>query len=317
VAVSVTVYYKGGPERKLELSNTLSRIHRRAAALSPGRKLTAVKERIKKVQERIGDMDTKEADDAMRAKFHQDMRALTRSCSAAMHAAVSVEYREPDATTPGSLVWLFRGEKPAISLVSSFMESAGMQAVDSYVMGAVASRHDFVMEDLDAIGCNRIRLATEDAARALREEYDGEKASDQIGGCVHADEQQVLVADGVNHYGVIHAAARAVAGFRSAREGRGCASRCAVGLCVGSGEWLTSDAETTLWIRETMKWINREGSTDRDELEAEIGARVGNEPSKDAALFDQAVRAIVGAARGRFDGESLAPMKIKKRKKEG
>lgn len=77
---------------------------------------------------------------------------------------------------------------------------------------------------------------------------------------------------------------------------------------MGSGEWLTPDAELVLWIRETMKWINREGRTARDELEAQIGARVGNEPPRDADLFDQTARAIVGISHGRLDGDTLAPM---------
>lgn len=81
---------------------------------------------------------------------------------------------------------------------------------------------------------------------------------------------------------------------------------------MGSGEWLTPDAELVLWIRETMKWISREGSTARDELEAQIGARVGNEPSRDTGLFDQTARAIVGVAHGQFDGEALSPMKKNK-----
>ena len=75
---------------------------------------------------------------------------------------------------------------------------------------------------------------------------------------------------------------------------------------------MTPDAELVLWIRETMKWISREGREDRDELEAQIGARVGSKPSRDADLFDQTVRAIIGASLGRFDGEALAPMKEEK-----
>lgn len=307
MGVSVTVYYKGGPERRGELSETLARIRRRAAALPDGRKLTVAEERAKKVSERIGEMDAEEADDTMRSKFHQDMRALAKSCSDAISGSVSVEYREPDGTTPGSLVWLFRDGSDGTDIVARLMGSAGLSAADSRVMGAVASRHDFALEDLSAAGCNRIRLAAEATARALREEYGGKKADNQIGGGVHADERQVPL--GANRYGAVRAAARAVAGVRRAAEGRGRPHRRPGGLRVGSGEWLTPAAELVLWIRETMKWINREGRTDRDELEAQIGARVGNEPSRDADLFDQAARAIAGMSHGQFDGETLAPMK--------
>lgn len=310
MGVSVTVYYRGGPERRDELSATLARIRRRADALPPGRKLTVAEERVQKVEERIGDMDAKEADDTMRSKFHQDMRALVKSCSDAISGSVSVEYREPDGTTPGSLVWLFRGDPAGTDIVARLMGSAGLSAADSRVMGAVVSRHDFAPEDLDAVGCNRIRLAAEETARALWEEYGGKKADNQIGGGVHADERQVPL--GVNRYGVVRAAARAVAGIRRAAEGRGRPPRRAGGLCVGSGEWLTPPAEIVLWIRETMKWINREGRTDRDELEAQIGARVGNEPPRDADLFDQTALAIAGMSHGQLDGETLAPMNRKK-----
>jgi len=220
VGVSVTVYYKGGPERADELSDTLARIRRRAAALPDGRKLDVAKERIGKVEERIKDD----------------------------------------------------------------------------------------LDNLTASGCNRIRLATENAARALLEEYRGEKASDQIGGCFHSDERQIPF-EGARQYGAVRAAFLAVAGVRRAGEGRGLAPRSAGGLRVGSGEWLTPSAESALWTRETMKWINREGRTDRGELEAQIGARVGNEPSRDAALFGHASNAIVGASCGKFDGEAVEPMK--------
>lgn len=312
MGVSVTIYYKGGPERKGELSETLDRIRRRADALPSGRKLTAAEERAKKVEDRIGELDAEEADSVMRSKFHQDMRAMARSCSDAISRSVSVEYREPDETTPGSLVWLFRGDRAAPDTVTRIMESAGLRETGSHVMGAVASRHDFALDDLDAAGCNRIRLAAEETARALWEEYRGKKTGDQVGGGIHADERQVPLGE-ARQYGAVRAAARAVAGAGVGRagEGRGCAPWRAGGLHVGSGEWLTPGAELVLWIRETMKWINREGSTARDELEAQIGARVGNDPSRDAGLFDQTARAIVGAAHARFDGEALAPMKKK------
>lgn len=308
MGVSVTVYYKGGPERRDELSQTLARIRRRIDALTEGRKLTVAEERAGKVVDRIKEMDASATSDAMQSKFHQDMRALVASCSDAIPGSVSVEYREPDATTPGSLVWLFRGDRNGTDTVGRAMEAAGLHRTDSRTLGAVAARYDFAMGDLDAAGCNRIRLATEEAARALWEEYGGKKAEHQIGGSVHADERQVP-SKGINPYGVIRAAARAVAGVRRAGEGRGWTSRRAGGLRLGSGEWLTPDAELVIWMRETMKWINREGQTDRDELEAQIGARVGNEPSGDTALFDQTARAITEASLGRFDGESLTPMK--------
>ncbi len=295
MGVSVTVYYKGGPERRGELSETLARIRRRAEALPDGRKLTVSEERAEKVAERIDEMDANEADDSMRSKFHQDMRALAKSCSDAISGSVSVEYREPDETTPGSLVWLFRADPVGTDTVARLMGPAGLSAADSSVIGAVVSRHDFAMGDLDAAGCNRIRLAAEETARALREEYCGKKADNEIGGGVHADERQVPP-NGVNQYGVARAATLASAGVRGAGDGRGSPPRRAGGLHVGFGEWLTPEAETVLWIRETMKWINREGRTDRDELEAQIGARVGNDPASDAALFDQTARAIEGVS---------------------
>lgn len=308
MAVSVIVYYKGGLDRRDELSETLARVRRRADALPAGRKLTVAEERIGKVEERIEEMDTGEADAAMRSKFHQDMRAMVKSCSVAISGSVTVEYREPDETTSGSLVWLFRGNTAGAGIAARIMGDAGLKETDSHIMGAIVSRHDFALNDLNAAGCNRIRLAVEKAARALREEYRGEKASDKVGGCVHADERQVSFG-GTSQYGAVRAAAIAIVRVRRAGEGRRLALGRAGGLHMGSGEWLTPGAEIALWIRETTKWINREGRVARDELEAQIGARVGNEPSRDAGLFDQTARAIAGAAHGRFDGEALEPKK--------
>lgn len=78
---------------------------------------------------------------------------------------------------------------------------------------------------------------------------------------------------------------------------------------VRGAEWLTFEAELILWIREAMKWINREGPTGREEIEAEIGARAASDPSRDAELFDSTVSAVVGAGMAAFDGETLSPLR--------
>ena len=79
------------------------------------------------------------------------------------------------------------------------------------------------------------------------------------------------------------------------------------------GQWLSPEAELILWIRETMKWINREGPSGRSEIESEIGARVANDPSRDAILFDQAVSAVVSAGSASFDGTTVSPAGAEKR----
>lgn len=76
-----------------------------------------------------------------------------------------------------------------------------------------------------------------------------------------------------------------------------------------SGEgWLTPESELVLWTREAVKWIKREGSTGRDELEAQVGARVANDPSRDAELFAGMVSVVSSAGVVAFDGNTVSPL---------
>jgi hypothetical protein len=316
--VSVLVYYRDADGRADELGRSLSRVRRRAGMLArgdeSGPKLEACERRAEKLEELIGGADAEEIDSKMRAKFHKDMADLCRSCSAAI-APAGVSYDEP-SDAPGAVAW-----RPASTreTVAGMMAEAGLREAPA----AEAARFEFDARQLDASGCNRIRQAVEAAARRLWEEAGhGQEAEDAVAGRVHADERETNVRESVpgvvpvaTHYGAFRAARWILAGVvRAARGttaggGRGWAARRAGGLHVGrDAEWMTPEAELVLWIREAMKWINREGPTGRDEIEAEIGARVANDPSRDAELFDSTVSAVVGAGTAAFDGETLSPV---------
>jgi len=306
--VSVLVYYRDADGRADELGRSLSRVRRRAGMLPPGPKLEACGRRAEKLEELIAQADAAEIDSRMRAKFHKDMADLCVSCSAAV-APAGVSYEEPTADAPGAVAW-----RPASAgrAAAGLMAGAGLREV------AGAARWEFDAGQLDASGCNRIRLAVEAAARRLWEAGDGQEAGGAVAGGVHADEQEAGGAAlrrggaraGAAHYGAFRAALRILAGARGAAAGggRGRAARRAGGLRVARGaEWLTPEAEFILWIREAMKWINREGQAGRAEIEAEVGARAANDPSRDAGLFDSMVSAAVGAGAAEFDGETLSP----------
>jgi hypothetical protein len=315
--VSVLVYYRDADGRADELGRALSRVRRRAGMLArggepPGLKLEACERRAEKLEELIGEADAEEIDSKMRAKFHKDMADLCKSCSAAV-APVEVSYDEP-ADAPGAVAW-----RPASTResVAGLMAGAGLRETPA----AGAARYEFDAGQLDASGCNRIRQAVEAAARRLWEAGDGQEAKDVVAGRVHADERKADERGAVPripvaaHYGAFRAACRIFAGVaRAARGafaggGRGWAARRAGGLHVGrDAEWLTPEAELILWIREAMKWINREGPAGREEIEAEIGARVANDPSRDAELFGSTVSAAAGAGTAVFDGETLFPV---------
>jgi hypothetical protein len=318
--VSVLVYYRDADGRADELGRSLSRVRRRAEMLArggepPGPKLEACERRAEKLEELIGDADAEEIDSKMRAKFHKDMADLCRSCSAAI-APAGVSYDEP-ADAPGAVAWRPTSTRET---VAGMMAGAGLREAPA----ADAARFEFDARQLDASGCNRIRQAVEAAARRLWEEAKhGQEAEDAVAGCVHADERKTNEREAVSrvfraaatHYGAFRAAhgifagAVRAAGGTSAGCGRGWAARRAGGLHVGrDAEWMTPEAELVLWIREAMKWINREGPTGRNEIEAEIGARVANDPSRDAELFDSTVSAVVGAGTAAFDGETLSPV---------
>jgi hypothetical protein len=309
--VSVLVYYRDADGRADELGRALSRVRRRAGMLPPGPKLEACGRRAEKLEELIGGADAEEIDSRMRAKFHKDMADLCRSCSAAI-APAGVSYDEP-AGAPGAVSWRPASVRGA---VSGLMARAGLREAPA----AGAARWEFDAGQLDASGCNRIRLAVEAAARRLWGAGDGQEAEDAVAGRVHADEREadgrgaVFQAAPAAHYGAFRAALGVLAGVaRAARwapagGGRGRAARRARGLHVArDAEWLTPEAELILWIRETMKWINREGPAGRGEIEAEIGARAANDPSRDAELFDSAASAVAGAGMATFDGDALSP----------
>ena len=303
--VAVLVYYRDADGRADELGRALSRVRRRAGMLPPGPKLDACERRAEKLEELIGEADAEEIDSKMRAKFHKDMADLCKSCSVAV-APVAVSYDEP-ADAPGAVAW-----RPASAreTVAGLMARAGLREVPT----AEAARYEFDAGQLDASGCNRIRQAVEAAARRLWEVGDGQKAKGIVAGGVHADERETgetvfRAVPASPHYGALRAAlwiSTGAARGTLAGGGRGWAARRARGLHVArDAEWLTPEAELILWIREAMKWINREGPAGRDEIEAEIGARAANDPSRDAELFDSTVSAVVGAGMAAFDGEML------------
>ena len=313
--VSVLVYYRDADGRADELGRALARVRRRAGMLPPGRKLEACGRRADKLEELIGEADMEEIDSKMRAKFNKDMADLCRSCSAVV-APAGVSYDEP-ADAPGAVVWRSVSAREA---VADLMLGAGMREVPT----AEAVRYEFDAGQLDASGCNRIRQAVEAAARRLLEVENGQETKGVFAGGVHADERKAIFrVQATAHYGAFRAARRVLARAARARGalaggGRGWAARRAGGLHVASdAEWLTPEAELILWIREAMKWINREGPSGREEIEAEVGARAANDPSRDAELFDSTVPAVAGAGMAAFDGETLSPVReVRERDKE-
>ena len=299
--VSVTVYYRDIGDREAELDETLARINRRISMLGPGKKLDAAKERAEKVEARIRELGgDSESDDKMRAKFRKDMSDLAESIRTVI-APASLRMEDD------GLVWDLAGAPEAALDV---MRPSGMRAVHSE--GGL-HRYEFDPDALDAEACNRIRQAAEAVARTLWEAH-GQETENRVGGRVHADEPEVP--GGTRRRGrAAGAAARILArGDVVAGAGRGRLPRGAGGLRLGSeGQWLSPEAELILWIRETMKWINREGPSGRSEIESEIGARVANDPSRDAILFDQAVSAVVSAGSASFDGTTVSPAGAEKR----
>jgi len=304
--VSVTVYYRDVGDRESDLEETLVRLNRRISMLEPGLKLDAAKERAEKVESRIRELsDEEEPDEKMRAKFRKDMTDLAETC----RAAVSPSSFRLDGD---ALVWEFGGT-PEADAISDLMQSAGMRATES---DGDSARFEFDADALDAESCNRIRLATEEAARILWEASGGQKANDRVGRGVHADEPEVPGAGRSGRASGI--AARILArGAVGARAGRGRIPWRAGGLRLGSdGRWLEPEAELILWIRELMKWVNREGTSGRDEVEAQVGARVANDPARDSVLFEQAVAAAVGAGSAAFDGTAVSPTRKEEEEEE-
>ena len=80
-------------------------------------------------------------------------------------------------------------------------------------------------------------------------------------------------------------------------------------------QWLDPDMESSLWVRETIKWLQREGATDKGDIEAEVGARVANDPDRDSELFNATVRALRDSGVARFDGRELSLSLPKRRGK--
>ena len=71
-------------------------------------------------------------------------------------------------------------------------------------------------------------------------------------------------------------------------------------------QWLDPDMESNLWVRETIKWLQREGATDKGDIEAEVGARTANDPGRDSELFNATVKALRDSGVARFDGRKLS-----------
>ena len=80
-------------------------------------------------------------------------------------------------------------------------------------------------------------------------------------------------------------------------------------------QWLNPDMESSLWVRETVKWLQREGTADKGSIEAEVGARVANDPDRDSELFNATVRALRDSGVARFDGRKLSLSLPKRRGK--
>lgn len=310
--VSVTIYYRGGEDGRGELAATLGRIRRRIGMLTAGRRLEVAEQREKKVAERIEKHDADKADRVMLDEFNRDMRDLSRTCYDAVAAPASFHFRED----PASVVWVFRGRTPIRNDIDRLMsdagyvgepESLGSLEVVRYPCGGSDPRRP------DA--CNRIRSAVEAAARFLWEVYGGKETVDPAG--EHAAERKIgSVAKVGRCYGAVRIAGAILArtgaeagsggtGDARAGGGRGQSSGIAGGLCLAAERWLGPEAEMILWIRETIKWLKREGATERDEIEAQIGARVGNDPKRDMILFKQTVAAITASGVAYYDGSIL------------
>ena len=296
--VSVTVYYRDAGDRESDLEETLARLNRRISMLEPGAKLEAAKERAEKVESRIRELSNEEEpDENMRAKFRKDMADLAETC----RPAISPSSFRLDGD---ALIWELNGATGA-GEIADLMQSAGMRVAEP---ARDPLRFEFDADALDAEACNRIRLATEEAARILWEASGGQKANNRVGRGVHADEPEVPGAAGRLGRASGVAARILARGAVDARTGRGRIPWRAGGLRLGSdGRWLEPEAELILWIRELMKWVNREGASGRDEIEAQVGARVANDPARDSALFEQAVAAAVGAGSAAFDGTAVSP----------
>lgn len=297
--VFVTVYYRDTGDREADLKETLARLGRRISMLEPGAKLDAAKDRVEKVELRIRELGESEVDEKMRAKFRKDMADLAESCRAAVGPA-SFRYDDDDED---AIIWDFSGA-PEKDKISELMQSVGMHETQS---GEDSTRFEFSGE-LTAELCNRIRLAVEAAARILWEAH-GQETENRDERSVYADEPEIprRAWEGVRQ-GAAEVAARILAcEVVGARAGRGWLPRRAGGLHLGSdGRWLEPEAELILWIRELMKWINREGRSSRDEIEEQIGAMVANDPTRDRVLFEQAIGAVVGAEAAAFDGTTVS-----------
>lgn len=300
--VLVTVYYRDGKERHGEMEAQAARLDRRIDLLGRGRKLEAALERAENLEEHLDDMDVEEATEKMRNKFYQDMGGLAKSCRAALAGVASLLFRSPGNDGRGRIVWRFRN--PAMEaerVIDTLMRRAGLRRVG----GKIWVQYEYSENDLAGSGaCNAIRLATEAAARIISEVYNATQASDTQ--CSHTDHGEVLrEAEGeADPYLAVRTAALVLAGVRRQRRGR--TGGAGGGLHMAVAQWLDPDVESSLWVRETIKWLQREGVTDKGDIEAEVGARVANNPDRDSELFNATIKALRDSGVARFDGRKLS-----------
>ena len=309
--VLVTVYYRDGKDRRSEMEAQAARLGRRIDLLNRGRKLEAALERAGHLDEHLDDMDVEEAAEKMRKKFYQDMGGLSKSCRAALAGAASLLFRSPGSDGRGRIVWKFRSPVREVEqVIDALMRRAGLGRSG----GKIWAGYEYNEDDLAESGaCNAIRLATEAAARIISEVYNATQTIDAQHS--HADHGEVLrEAEGeADPYLAARTAAIVLAGVR--RQGRGRTGGEGGGLRMAVAQWLGPDMESSLWVRETIKWLQREGAAGRDDIEAEVGARVANDPDRDSELFNATVKALRDSGVARFDGRMLSLSLSKKRGK--
>lgn len=309
--VLVTVYYRDGKDRRGEMETQAARLDRRIGLLDQGGKLEAALERAEHLGEHLDEMDVEEATEKMRTKFYQDMGGLAKSCRAALAGAASLLFRSPGSDGCGRIIWKFRS--PALEakqVIDALMRRAGLRQVSDKLW----VQYEYNENDLAGSGaCNAIRLATEAAARIISEIYNATQTIDAQ--CSHTNHGEALrEAQGeADPYHAARTAALILAGVR--RKGRGRAGMGDGGLRMAVAQWLGPDMESDLWVRETIKWLQREGATDKGDIEAEIGARVANDPDRDSELFNATVRALRDSGVARFDGRKLSLSLSKQRGK--
>lgn len=309
--VLVTVYYRDGKDRRGEMEIQAARLDRRIGLLDQGSKLEAAQERAEHLGEHLDDIDVEEATEKMRSKFYQDMSGLAKSCRAALTGAASLLFRRPGDDGRGRIMWKFRSPtREAERVIGVLMRNAGLRQVG----GKTWAQYEYHENNLAGSGaCNSIRLATEAAARIISEIYNATQTIDaQYSHANHGETLREAQRE-ADPYHATKAAALILAGVR--RKGRGRARMGDGGLHMAVAQWLGPDMELDLWVRETIKWLQREGATDRGTIEAEVGARAANDPERDSELFNATVKALRDSGVARFDDRELSLSLPKRRGK--